>query len=70
MKVYSKDGVKANADKDQWPALEEAEWTRTPSEKKEVPEEKEVEENKLEVPVEKAPMKRRKPIVKKSDSED
>lgn len=78
MKVY-KDGVKVNADKDQWPALEKAGWTRTPeeaeksedvTEAEETPEEEKAEETPKKTPAKKPAPKRRKPIAKKSDSEE
>jgi hypothetical protein len=82
MKVY-KDGAKINADKDQWPALEAAGWVRSPEDSEKASEVKkstDAEEPKVEkstkepeakkASVKKTASKRRKPIAKKSDSEE
>lgn len=61
MKVY-KDGAKVNADKAQWPALKAAGWSRSPD----VTEKEESETSSKKV----APKTKRKPIAKKSNSEE
>jgi hypothetical protein len=73
MKIY-KDGMAANADKEQLPALMKAGWSRNPEDgekAKEAVEASEEEETpKVKPATKKTAPKRRKPIAKKPDSEE